>query len=153
MPNDPAAGWASRQTALSALLIAVLCAGCGLLGTRTPADLSRRAAARVDSMEQLERDAVGRAGVSCVMYSLPWCARCRALAPHFESLAFDRADRAGFFVVDMHKVPAASRKYNVWRLPTVVIYTGGKEVQRIVQPRSRRKLEKTLDRALAARSM
>lgn len=61
-----------------------------------------------------------------------WCGPCRVIAPVIEALAQEHSDRftIGKFDVDQH--PAMTVKYGVRRIPTLIIFKHGKEVERLL---------------------
>jgi thioredoxin 1 len=69
----------------------------------------------------------------------PWCPPCRTLAPTIEVIAeqFDR--RADVAKLDIDQNPEAAAAHGISSIPTVLIFRGGREVDRIIglQPRSR----------------
>jgi thioredoxin 2 len=60
-----------------------------------------------------------------------WCAPCRAMAPTFERTAFELRDRALFAKVDIDASPALSGRYGIRSVPTLAVFRGGQEVDRV----------------------
>ena len=69
----------------------------------------------------------------------PWCPPCRALAPTIEAIAEQFDGRAEVAKLDIDQNPQTATAHDIRSIPTVVIFRGGREVDRIVglQPRSR----------------
>lgn len=66
-----------------------------------------------------------------------WCGPCRMIAPIVESLAAELAGRAKIGKLDVDKNPVISSLYRVQSIPTLIIFKGGKEVDRLVGSQSR----------------
>jgi thioredoxin 2 len=68
----------------------------------------------------------------------PWCGPCRMIAPMIDELASDMAGRVRFAKINVDENPATSARYNVRSIPTLLVFKGGHEVDRIVglQPKS-----------------
>ncbi len=72
-----------------------------------------------------------------------WCGPCRMLGPVIDKLFEERKDvKIGKVNVDAQQELA--QQYNVMTIPTVVVFSGGKEVSRSVGLVSREKLEEML---------
>ena len=61
-----------------------------------------------------------------------WCAPCRALAPTIEAIAVKRAERARVVKLDVDRNPLATLRYRVHALPTLILFSDGKEVERLL---------------------
>jgi thioredoxin 2 len=61
----------------------------------------------------------------------PWCGPCKAFAPQFEAVATELADRYAFVKVDTQENPLASELYAVRGIPTLAVFKGGIERDRI----------------------
>ena len=65
-----------------------------------------------------------------VDYWAPWCGPCRMVAPELEKVA---KANAGIFVVvkvNTEQLQALSQRQNIRSIPTLAIYSGGREVTR-----------------------
>lgn len=63
----------------------------------------------------------------------PWCGPCKMLAPVFEGVAKQTADgKAIFAKVCVDDAPALSRTYSVMSIPTIIVFSHGKESRRSV---------------------
>lgn len=72
-----------------------------------------------------------------------WCAPCRMLAPVLES--FSRSQHSITVVkIDTDKNPLTSSKFQIFSIPTMILFEGGKEVKRITGAQSLQALENQL---------
>lgn len=61
-----------------------------------------------------------------------WCGPCRAIAPIIEELTTDMDGRALIGKLDVDANQETAIAYGVMSIPTLLIFKGGKEVDRIV---------------------
>lgn len=76
-----------------------------------------------------------------------WCPPCRVISRVLAELAAERPDVA-FVEVDVEASPLVTMRYGVLAMPTLIIFRGGEEVQRLVGSRPKRRLSQELDAAL-----
>ena len=82
-----------------------------------------------------------------VDFTAAWCPPCRVMKPVLADLAEERPDlRVVHLDVDEHQQTAAS--YGVLSMPTFILFRDGREVQRLVGARPRRRLEAELAQVL-----
>jgi len=78
----------------------------------------------------------------------PWCGPCKMIAPVIEELAAEKAGRLKVAKMNVDENPATSERFNVRSIPALLVFKGGREVDRIVgaQPKSTiaRRLEQFL---------
>ncbi|MCC6474026.1 MAG: thioredoxin TrxC [Burkholderiales bacterium] len=60
-----------------------------------------------------------------------WCGPCRAMAPAFASAAAKLATRVRFAKVDTDKASALAGRLDIRGIPTLILFRGGREVERI----------------------
>lgn len=60
----------------------------------------------------------------------PWCGPCRAMAPSYEQAAARFEPRARFAKVNSDNEPALSSRYGIRSIPTLIVFSGGREVAR-----------------------
>jgi thioredoxin 1 len=78
-----------------------------------------------------------------------WCGPCRAIAPHLESLAPAYEGKARIVKLDIDENPATPETYGIRSIPTLLVFKGGKVVDKIVgNPGSATPLRALLDRNL-----
>ena len=59
-----------------------------------------------------------------------WCGPCKAMAPTFASVA-NQLPQVRFVKVDSDAAPAASARYNIRSIPTLILFKGGVELARL----------------------
>jgi thioredoxin 1 len=77
----------------------------------------------------------------------PWCPPCRALAPTIEAIAEQFDGRVDVAKLDIDRHPETAAAYGIRSIPTVLIFRGGEEVDRIVGPQPRARYEQALEAA------
>lgn len=80
----------------------------------------------------------------------PWCGPCRAIAPLLEELAneYDGRLQVAKLNTDDHQVWMS--KFGIMAIPTMIIFKGGKEVNRILGAVPKRMLKEAFDSALTS---
>ena len=61
-----------------------------------------------------------------------WCGPCKMLAPVVEKVAAAHAGKAKFVKLDTDQNPSLSGEYQVSGIPCLILFKGGKPVDRIV---------------------
>jgi thioredoxin 2 len=59
-----------------------------------------------------------------------WCGPCRAMAPVFEAAAAEFEPRLRFGKVDTEAEQEIAARYRIQAIPTLVLFKGGKEINR-----------------------
>ena len=78
-----------------------------------------------------------------------WCGPCRLIAPVVEELAgkYQGKMKMGKLNVDDH--PQVAAQFRIMNIPTLLLFKGGKEVDRVVGVRPKEELVRRLDQLLA----
>ncbi|NLF88476.1 thioredoxin [Candidatus Bathyarchaeota archaeon] len=68
-----------------------------------------------------------------------WCGPCRALAPTIAELAAEYSGKVLIAKLDVDQNPETAEKFQVFSIPTMVLFKDGKEADRLVGlcPKSR----------------
>jgi thioredoxin 1 len=61
-----------------------------------------------------------------------WCGPCQVLGPILEKLSENFKDKIIFMKADLDDVPMTAQKFNVEKIPTVILFKNGKPVSTFV---------------------
>jgi thioredoxin 1 len=84
-----------------------------------------------------------------VEFTAEWCPPCKRLAPVLAELSMEYAGRLRVVAVDTDDNPDLAAQYGVQVMPTLVLFQGGREVQRLVGYAPKIQIQRQLDQALA----
>ena len=60
----------------------------------------------------------------------PWCGPCRMMAPAYEKVSQDMQGRARFVKVNTEAEQDLAAKFNIRSIPTLAVFSGGREIAR-----------------------
>lgn len=80
----------------------------------------------------------------------PWCAPCRAIAPHVEAIAQSYAGKAKVVKINIDESHSVAAKYGIRSIPTILIFKNGDVANQMVgaPPNIRVRLQDLLDSVL-----
>ena len=78
----------------------------------------------------------------------PWCGPCKMFAPTFEASAAARSNKIVHVKIDTEKYPAIGAKFNIRSIPTLVLFKGGKELNRVSGALQTAQLNQFIDQAI-----
>ena len=61
-----------------------------------------------------------------------WCGPCKRLGPTVDALASEYAGKVTIGKLNVDENPVAAANYGIKGIPTMILFNGGKEVERIV---------------------
>lgn len=76
----------------------------------------------------------------------PWCGPCRRLAPTIDALATKYEGKVKVGKLNTDEAQGLASKFNISGIPCVIIFKGGKEVNRLVGLQPESEFSKALDR-------
>lgn len=76
----------------------------------------------------------------------PWCGPCQQFAPTFAHLAGDYATRVRFAKVDTEAEPGLAQRHGIRSIPTLALFKGGRETDRVAGALSAAQLKAWLAR-------
>jgi len=100
----------------------------------------------IDSIAQK----ISRAPLSVAYFSYPECSVCRVLRPKVEELV-SQLSGVEFLYVDTHQNPQISGQHLIFAVPTIIIFSEGKELRRFSRHFSMGELEEFLDRIVSVK--
>lgn len=75
-----------------------------------------------------------------------WCAPCRMLAPTVEAVAEKYAGNARVVKLNVDENPSVSQRYGIKGIPTLILFKGGKEEERVVGATSKEAIARMIDK-------
>jgi thioredoxin 1 len=79
-----------------------------------------------------ETDVLGSDKPVLVDFWAEWCAPCRMIGPSVEAVAEDMDGKAGVFKMNVDENMNVPQRYGVRGIPTLIVFKGGEEKERIV---------------------
>jgi thioredoxin 1 len=77
-----------------------------------------------------------------------WCGPCRAVAPIMEELADEFDGRAKIAKVNVDEEGELAAQFRIMSIPTVMLFKGGKTVDKIIGARAKTEFASLLDKNL-----
>ena len=75
-----------------------------------------------------------------------WCAPCRMLAPTVDAVAEKYATSARVVKLNVDDNPSISQRYGIKGIPTLILFKGGKEEERVVGATSKEAISRMIDK-------
>jgi len=88
------------------------------------------------------------AGLSIVDFWAPWCGPCRMVGPIMDQLATEYDGKVKVTKLNVDEAPNTPNKYGVRGIPTVILFKGGQEVDKIVGAVPKAKFEELIKKHL-----
>ena len=94
---------------------------------------------------------VGHASIPIVVdYWAPWCGPCRMVAPELQKVAARSQGRFLVVKVNTDVLTDLGERYGIRSIPTLAVFSGGKEVARTAGARPATDIEAFVEQATAA---
>ena len=106
------------------------------------------AISKVSDMKTWEIDVVGSSVPVFVDFWAEWCGPCRMVGPVVEELANDYDGKIKFVKVNVDDANELASKYNVFSIPTLMIFNKGEVVAQQVGAASKDSYKNMIDRVL-----
>ena len=102
----------------------------------------------IESARQFQDEVVKSKGVSLAYFSSMTCPPCRRTEPVINEIAGEYSDKAVFVKVDSSQVGSLFKDFDVRAVPTVILFSDGKEKSRLVGARKKQEYRDALDAQL-----
>ncbi len=96
------------------------------------------------------QDKIKNEDKSILYFSATWCAPCRVQKPLMEKFSETLKDKVNIYYVDVDKAINTSTENAIRGVPTVICYSFGQEVERLVGGVQESKLKEFLDNFLSS---
>ncbi len=94
---------------------------------------------------------VGSASLPIIVdYWAPWCGPCRMVGPELQKVAARQAGRVLAIKVNTDELSDLGQRFGIKSIPTMAVFSGGKEVARSSGARPAADIEAFLEQAVAA---
>ena len=98
------------------------------------------------SDSSFEKDVLGSSKPVLVDFWAEWCAPCRMLAPTVAAVAEHYGETASVVKLNVDDNPSTAQRYGIKGIPTLILFRGGKEVERVVGATSKESISKMIEK-------
>ena len=106
--------------------------------------MSEKVTAVSDS--SFEKEVLQSAKPVLVDFWAEWCAPCRMLGPTIDAIAEQFSETAGVVKVNVDDNTATAQRYGIKGIPTLILFSGGKEVERVVGATSKESISRMIEK-------
>lgn len=96
-----------------------------------------------------DKDVLQSAVPVLVDFWATWCAPCRMLEPTVAAVAEKFAATARVVKVNVDDNPSISQRYGIKGIPTLILFKGGKEEERVVGATSKESISRMIEKHTA----
>ena len=75
-----------------------------------------------------------------------WCGPCRMIAPSVEAIAEEYQEKAGVYKMNVDENMNVPQRFGIRGIPTLIVFKGGQEQERIVGAVSREAIAKVVEK-------
>jgi thioredoxin 1 len=80
----------------------------------------------------------------------PWCGPCRMIAPVIEELSQEMTGQVAFGKLNTDENQGTARNFNIYAIPTLLVFKGGQMVDQIVGALPKEQLKQRLDKYVSS---
>ncbi|MBI1333049.1 MAG: thioredoxin [Armatimonadetes bacterium] len=102
----------------------------------------------INSSAEFQEKVLGSDVPVLVDFWATWCGPCRAIAPAVEELASEYSGKAKVFKIDVDQVGEIAQNYGIMSIPALLVFKGGKVVDKQVGAGPKAQIAALIDRAL-----
>lgn len=95
----------------------------------------------IKTVAENEFESIIQNGVTLVDFYADWCGPCKMITPHLEAVAQELQGQASIIKVDIEAAQQTASTYQVTSIPTLILFSNGKEVDRIVGVRNAKEIK------------
>jgi thioredoxin len=106
--------------------------------------MSEKVTAVIDS--SFEKEVLQSEKPVLVDFWAEWCAPCRMLAPTIDAIAEQFGETAAVVKVNVDDNSATAQRYGIKGIPTLILFSGGKEVERVVGATSKESISRMIEK-------
>ncbi len=99
-----------------------------------------------------EKDVLLSAKPVLVDFWAEWCAPCRMIAPTIDAIAEQYAETAEVVKVNVDDNTGTAQRYGIKGIPTLILFSGGKEVERVVGATSKDSISRMIEKHAGAKA-
>jgi thioredoxin 1 len=104
------------------------------------------------SDSSFEQDVLGADKPVLVDFWAEWCAPCRMLAPTVHAVAEQYVNTVNVVKFNVDDNPSTTQRYGIKGIPTLILFHGGKEVERVVGATSKESISRMIDKYVAVKA-
>ena len=97
-----------------------------------------------------EKDVLQSTKPVLVDFWAEWCAPCRMIAPTIDAIAEQYSETAEVVKVNVDDNSGTAQRYGIKGIPTLILFSGGKEVERVVGATSKESISRMIEKYAGA---
>jgi thioredoxin 1 len=100
--------------------------------------------------DSFEKDVLQAERPVLVDFWAAWCAPCRMMNPTVDAVAGEYEGSATVVKLNVDDNPSTSQRYGIKGIPTMILFKGGKEEERVVGATSKEALSRLISKHVGA---